>query len=58
MTTEVRPISDDRSQLEEPRNRLILSPSQPDPEAKILMASQWTLMWRKFRKHGWPCSVA
>ena len=24
---------------------------QPDSEAKILVASQWTLMWRKFRKH-------
>jgi peptide/nickel transport system permease protein len=25
--------------------------SQPDAEAKILVASQWKLMWRKFRKH-------
>mgnify|MGYP001438271189 CR=1 FL=1 len=22
-----------------------------EAEAKILVASQWTLMWRKFRKH-------
>ena len=25
--------------------------SGSDVEAKILVASQWTLMWRKFRKH-------
>ena len=25
--------------------------SGSDAEAKILVASQWTLMWRKFRKH-------
>ena len=48
MTTEVHPISNEREPAAEsvsPR------PSPPDSEAKILIASQWTLMWRKFRKH-------
>jgi peptide/nickel transport system permease protein len=40
MTNEVRPT--------EPAAP---SASGADAEAKILVASQWTLMWRKFRKH-------
>jgi len=51
MTTEVRPISENRkpaARAAEPTNP---NPIQPEPEATILIASQWTLMWRKFRKH-------
>ena len=51
MTTEVRPISDDHVQTE--RNSEPDGPqsSPPDSEATILVSSQWTLIWRKFRKH-------
>ena len=51
MTTEVRPISDDRKPAERAVKPADPNPIQPDPEAKVLIASQWTLMWRKFRKH-------
>ena len=27
------------------------SGSEDEPEAKVLVASQWQLMWWKFRKH-------
>ena len=43
MTSSIRPKIDDYKQT--PPNK------SAEAEAKILMASQWTLMWRKFRKH-------
>ncbi len=43
MTSSVHPMIDDHKQA---------PPKKPaEAEAKILVASQWTLMWRKFRKH-------
>ena len=51
MTTEVRPTIDDREPVErsaEPAAPISLG---PDEGANILVASQWTLMWRKFRRH-------
>jgi peptide/nickel transport system permease protein len=43
MISSVRPMIDDHKQA---------SPiKSAETEAKILVSSQWTLMWRKFRKH-------
>jgi peptide/nickel transport system permease protein len=44
-------VTDDRRQAERPVEPAAPSASTPDVEARILVASQWTLMWRKFRKH-------
>jgi peptide/nickel transport system permease protein len=43
MTSSVHPMIDDNKQA--PPKKIV------ETEAKILVASQWTLMWRKFRKH-------
>ena len=51
MNTEARPIIDDSKQAERFTAPVDPHTSGPDAEAKILVASQWTLMWRKFRKH-------
>ncbi len=44
-------VTDDRKQAERSAEPAAPNSSQPDTEAKILVASQWKLMWRKFRKH-------
>ncbi len=51
MTTEVRSIPEEREQRG--GSVLPMGPDEPMPEseAKILVASQWVLIWRKFRKH-------
>ena len=51
MTAEVGPMTDDRMRGERPPEPAAPRLSGSDTEAKILVASQWTLMWRKFRKH-------
>ncbi|HOU11638.1 MAG TPA: ABC transporter permease [Anaerolineae bacterium] len=43
MTASVHPTIDEHKQAPPPK--------KAEAEAKILVASQWTLMWRKFRKH-------
>jgi peptide/nickel transport system permease protein len=43
MTSSVRPMIDDHKQAAPKKSA--------EAEAKILVASQWKLMWRKFRKH-------
>jgi peptide/nickel transport system permease protein len=51
MSTEVQPLAEDRTH---PEGTLVPeSPvaGPPVTEAKILVASQWTLIWRKFRRH-------
>jgi peptide/nickel transport system permease protein len=48
MTTEIRTLPDDGSQADTP---VAPDPTVLEPEARIMVASQWTLMWRKFRKH-------
>ncbi|MGC9348254.1 MAG: ABC transporter permease [Anaerolineae bacterium] len=48
MTTEVHQLAEDRSGAVETASP---EPSKTDSEAKVLVASQWALMWRKFRKH-------
>lgn len=45
MTPSVHPMIDDHKRAESPTT------SGPEVDAKILIASQWVLMWRKFRKH-------
>ncbi len=52
MTDSVHPMIDDRKQVEK-RTAGAAAPNAPVPneEARILVASQWLLMWRKFRKH-------
>jgi peptide/nickel transport system permease protein len=44
-------VTDDRRPVERPIEPATPNASGSDAEAKILVASQWTLMWRKFRKH-------
>jgi peptide/nickel transport system permease protein len=44
-------VTDDRRPVERLVEPAAPNSSIPDAEAKILVASQWTLMWRKFRKH-------
>lgn len=51
MTTEIRPQADDGKQVTDAALLADLEEQQPEAEAKILIASQWKLMWRKFRKH-------
>lgn len=51
MNTEARPLIDDSKQVERFTEPDAPNASRPNAEAKILVASQWTLMWRKFRKH-------
>ncbi len=51
MTTEVQPVSRENKQTGRP-----IEPVQPehalqDSESRVYVASQYTLMWRKFRKH-------
>ena len=51
MTAKVGPTTDDRNQVERSTEPAVPISLGPDEEAKILIASQWTLMWRKFRRH-------
>ena len=51
MTTEVQPVSRERKQTETPIQPVQPQHALPDSESRIYVASQYTLMWRKFRKH-------
>lgn len=56
MTTEVQSIpKTEPHQQDAGRQQGVIQPEpqgpMPETEAKILVASQWSLMWRKFRKH-------
>jgi peptide/nickel transport system permease protein len=50
MSIEVQPIPEDRRKEGLPGLEAPLAVAPP-AEAKILVASQWTLIWRKFRRH-------
>ncbi|MEZ4637683.1 MAG: hypothetical protein R2856_22465 [Caldilineaceae bacterium] len=51
MATEVRPVTRDRKQPEAPIDPATEPIESQDSESNIYIASQWTLVWRKFRKH-------
>ncbi len=51
MATEVRPATRERKQPEAPIDPAAQPITSEDSESNIYVASQWTLMWRKFRKH-------
>ena len=53
MTPPAKPIKNNNRQIEKApeTSQVGWSAPQQDAEARILVASQWVLMWRKFRKH-------
>lgn len=52
MTAEMGPkVTDERRPAERPAEPVAAGLTGQAAEAKILAASQWVLMWRKFRKH-------
>ncbi len=51
MTTEVRPVSGEGKRTETPIEPVQPQHALPDSESRVYVASQYTLMWRKFRKH-------
>jgi peptide/nickel transport system permease protein len=51
MATEVRPAVRDRKQPELPLDPSAQPIASEDTDSNVYVASQWTLIWRKFRKH-------
>ncbi|MBX3001324.1 MAG: ABC transporter permease [Caldilineaceae bacterium] len=51
MATEVRPAVRDRKEPELPLDPTVPPVASEDTDSNVYVASQWTLIWRKFRKH-------